>query len=307
MFKRTLLPLFLALLFLLPACAAPKSAFGDTEKIKIAATLFPQFDFARVVGGDRVSVIKLLPAGTESHTFEPTAADIVTVADADLFLYTGPDMEPWANTLISGIDSPPAVLDLSDALGIETTLHDDHDHAHEGNTDPHIWTSPKNAISMVEAIKDALCQIDPSGKDIYEANAAAYIQQLTALDADLTKVANEKKRNTLVFAGRFAFAHLCHDYGFDHISPYVGCDVEAQPSASDIAAVIDFALENDIRIVFYEELISPASVSTIPEETGATPLLLHSCHNVAKDEVDSASYLALMQENIKAIRRALCD
>ncbi len=310
MSKRILSLLFalaLALPTLLASCDAPQSAFTDDGKVKIAATLFPQYDFARVIGADRVQIIKLLPAGAESHTFEPTAADLVSLNDADLFLYTGPDMEPWAKTVLSTLESPPLALDLTAAIGLSVSPGHDHaDHA-TPQTDPHIWTSPKNAIAMVKAIRDTLIALDPDGKAVYEANTDAYLTELTALNADLRTVANEKRRDTLVFAGRFAFAHLCADYGFSFLSPYRGCDVEAEPSAADIATVIDFVKQNQIPIVFREELVSPTSVATITNETGAALLLLHSCHNVAKEEIASTSYLSLMRQNIAVIRRALCE
>lgn len=318
--KKTFSAILLCLAILLPlgllaACTEPTSAFADDGRLKITATLFPQYDFARVIGGDRVQVIKLLPSGTESHTYEPTATDILTVADSDLFLYTGADMEPWAQTVLSGIDQPPMAIDLSEGIQAVATDHDhEHDHDEDGTeddhvhavSDPHIWTSPKNAMIMVEAICDALIELDPAGEATYRANTDAYLQSLDAMHTELCTLSADHAGETLVFGGRFAFAHLCAAYGFSYISAYRGCDVEAEPSASDITAVIEFIRAADVSYFFREELVAPQSVATIAAETGAKPLLLHSCHNVTQEDLaKDVSFLSLMQQNIENIRLAL--
>lgn len=300
--------ILLFLLSLLPACTSPQSAFGEGEGLRITATLFPHYDFARVIGGDRVQVVKLLPSGAESHTFEPSAADIVTLSDSDLFLYTGPEMEPWASTVLESIDQPPEVLDLSASV---EPLHAEHDHASPEEhahppIDPHIWTSPANAVEMVKAIRDALISLDPEGEAVYRANAEDYLAELTELDSELRALSAASVGKTLVFGGRFAFAHLCETYGFAHIAVYRGCDVEAEPSAADITAVIDHIRANGTTHIFREELVAPQSVLTIAAETDAEVLLLHSCHNVTQDELESGiSYLSLMKQNLTNLGTAL--
>lgn len=298
--------LILFLLTALPSCSVPKSAFENDGRVKIVATLFPQYDFVRAVGGERVQAVKLLPAGTESHTYEPTASDIVTIADADLFVYTGPDMEPWAQTILDGLDTCAEALDLSSVLHLPAPQDSHSDHDHAGVADPHIWTNPKNAMVMVQAICDALSSLDPEGEEVYRANSEAYLASLSALDLDLRAIAEQAENKTLVFGGRFAFAHLCEAYGFSHISAYRGCDVQAEPSATDIAAVIDFVRTNGISFVFKEEYVSSQSLKTIVQETGAAPLLLHSCHNLTKEDLEKGeTYLSLMQKNVEALRLAL--
>ena len=295
---------------LLLGCQAPSSAFGDTERIKVCATLFPQYEFARAVGGERVEVVKLLPGGSESHTYEPSPADIVTLEDADLFLTTGPSMEPWADRVISGLSSPPRTLALSLSVPcLEEDDHDhdhSHDHGHDHAVDPHIWTSPIKAMAMTEAVRDALIELDPEGRAVYEANAAAYLAELAALDEDLVALSRASEGKTLVFGGRFAFAHLCADYGFAYLSAYRSCDVSAEPSPADIAAVIDYIRQSGTAYLFREELVEPRTVRTIAEETGAAVLLLHSCHNVTRAELESGvSYLSLMQDNLRHLTLAL--
>ncbi len=309
--RRAVTMIMLMLILLLPSCSAPQSAFAQDGRIKITATLFPQYDFARIVGGERVEVMKLLPSGAESHTYEPSARNIVTVQDSDLFLYTGREMEPWAETLLKGMDKPPMSLDLSEGIAHVAAPHEHHGHggeteqAHEVN-DPHIWTTPRNAVTMTERIRDALTAIDPEGKEIYEANAAAYISRLQALDRALSDTAERAEEKTLVFGGRFAFAHLCDAYGLEAVSAYRGCDVEAEPSAADIAAVIEFVKTNKISYIFREEMVSRRSVNAIAGETGAQILLLHSCHNVTGEELAAGvTYLSLMEQNAANLQKAL--
>lgn len=301
----------LVLLFpLLFSCA--EKGFSDSGKVRITATLFPQYDFAKQIAGERAEVIKLLPAGADSHSFSPTASDLKLISASDLFLYTGPDMEPWAGSVMKSVSGDSAVrpIDLSEGIGLLKGEDDDdrdeeeHDHVH--TADPHIWTSPKNAMTMVGTITEALVTADPEGEEYYRSRAAAYLASLDALDQRFASIAAASNGKTLVFGGRFAFLYLTEEYGFSHISPFHGCDSEAEPASATLASVIDRAKAEGTGIIFCEEMVFPRVANAISEETGAKVVVLHSCHNVTDEEMNAGvTYVSLMTANADLIASVL--
>ena len=291
-----------------------RAGFSGSDKVKVTATLFPQYDFVRQVGGERVEVIKLLPAGADSHSFSPTASDLKLISASDLFFYTGPEMEPWAGSVMKSVSGDSAVrpVDLSEGIELlggeeeeeEHEEHEEHEHVH--NADPHVWTSPKNAMTMVEAITDALITVDPEGEEYYRTRCAAYLAELDALDQKFALIAASSNGKTLVFGGRFAFLYLTEEYGFSHISPFHGCDSEAEPASSALAAVIDRVKAEGTETVFCEEMVFPRVANAIAEETGAKVETLHSCHNVTDEEMEAGvTYVSLMTANADLIASVL--
>lgn len=320
----------MSLLFILVGCESDSSAGSDSEKLQIITTLFPQYDFARVIAGDKADATLLLPPGMEAHSYEPTPADMIKINKADLFIYTGESMEQWAHTMIESIDSDSVyVLDVSKNVPLlepnqtteESDDHDheedDHDHEHESHDheedhaeedghyhayDPHIWTSPKNAMIMVNNILEALCEIDPDNATYYEDNAKLYLAELEELDNEFKDVVENAKRETIYHAGRFAMQYLTNEYGIH----YVSAPFEAEPSAALVAQMIKEIKEQGIPAIYHEELVDPKIAQMISDETGAQMLLLHSCHNVSKEDFNQGvTYLSLMKQNVENLRMGL--
>lgn len=291
-----------------------KVAEGDnTPKIKVVTTLFPQYDFVNQVGKDAVEVKMLLKPGVESHTYEPTPSDIVDINKADIFLYTGDEMEPWVSKILDSLDSDVMIVDLSKNITLDEVEDHDHDHEdeesdddHVHSYDPHIWTNPLNAKVMVEDIKVALCEVDKTNAMTFENNAKEYLASLDQLDQDIRDMVKEAKRNEVVFGGRFAFHYFFEEYGLDYVSAYDSCSSETEPSAKVIATIIDKVKEDEIPVIFYEELANPKVAESIASATGAKTLLLHSCHNVSTDDYkNGATYLSLMYQNLENLKEAL--
>ena len=312
---------------LLVGCDTDSQTGTVSDKLQIVTTLFPQYDFARVIGGDKVDVTLLLPAGMESHSYEPTPADIIKINKADLFIYTGESMEQWAHSIIESVDSNEVyVLDVSKnvpLLAPNSTVEDNHDHedenhdhdaeveaghdhsegdGHNHTYDPHIWTSPKNAMIMVNNILEALCEVDPENADYYKDNANAYLAELEELDHELKDVVANAKRDTIYHGGRFAMQYLTNQYGIH----YVSAPFEAEPSAALVAQMIKEIKEQNIPVIYYEELVDPKISQMISDETGAKMLLLHSCHNVSKEDFNNGvTYLSLMKQNVENLKVGL--
>ncbi|WP_313343957.1 metal ABC transporter substrate-binding protein [Sedimentibacter sp.] len=316
----------------------------DNEKIKIVTTLFPQYDFARQVAGDKADIALLLPPGAESHSYEPTPGDIITINKADMFIYTGKYMEPWADKIIQSIESEKLnILDVSSGITLvkeehdhdhededhehedENHEHEDEDHEHEDEDhehededledeehghsheyDPHIWTSPVMAKKMVDNIAASLCYIDPENASYYKENAENYKKQLDELNAEFSEIVQNGKHNKIYFGGRFALYYFTEEYGLEYMSAYDNCSSETEPSAHDIAKIIDEMKENKISVIYYEELTDPKVSRSISEDTGAEMLLFHSCHNVSKDDFNKGvTYLDLMKQNAENLRKGL--
>ena len=311
--KKLLIILLCLALLPLAACGTPAER---TEGLKVVATLFPQYDFARNIAGERADVELLLDFGADAHSYDPTPADMMTIAKADLFLYTGGDMELWAEKLLASADIQKAiesgslhVLDLSETVELlcldAHAEGETHDHEH-GEYDAHIWTSPKNAIAMCTAIADTLCAMDKAGEGVYIENLAAYTDALRQLDASLADLASSAKRSECYFGGSFAFAYLFRDAGLSHISVFAGCASHAEAAAADITAVVTAVRTSGARYVLYDSPSEVKTAQTVAAETGAELLRLHAIHNITKQEFDAgADYLSLMRQNIEVLRKAL--
>ena len=301
----------------------------NKEKIQIVATLFPQYDFAKKVGGDKVDVTLLLPPGSESHTYEPTPRDMVNINNSNLFIYTGKEMEPWADRIISGMKNNVNVLDLSSTVKLinseefeekhekaehEESYEHEHEHEDEGNEehehnheyDPHIWLNPQYAIKMVESIRDELCKIDPENKDYYTANANSYIQEISNLDKEFEETISTSKTNKIAFGGAFAYAYFIERYNLEFISAYDACGENVEPSTSKVKEVIDYINENKLPVIFYKEYTNGNIAKTISESTGAKMLVFNTVHNVSKEEIkNNASYVSIMKQNLENLKIAL--
>lgn len=300
--------LSLTMLVTMSACGQNKEK--DSSKIQIMATLFPQYDFAREIGGDKVEVTMLLSPGMESHSFDPTPSDIVSINKSDLFIYTGKYMETWADTIIDSIDEKNVyVLDVSNGIALDKEEHSDEEeqeeeHYHE--YEPHIWTSPINAMQMVDNILEALVEIDPENEAYYTDNANSYKEELSKLDKDFKEVVANGNRTDIYFGGRFAMYYFAKEYGLNCIAAYDSCSSETEPSAGQVASIIDSMRENDAKVVFYEELVNPQVATTIAEAVDGQTLLLHSCHNVSKEEFENGvTYLDLMKQNVINLEEGL--
>ncbi len=299
--KKLLLPLLLLTVFL-GGCGTQAA---KPERLQIVASLFPQYDFAREICGDRAEISLLLPFGTDSHSYAPTPSDMVRIGSCDVFLYTGDAMEPWAARLSESAGA--ALTDVSKGVRL-LDGGDIHTHTYQhqaaADTDPHIWTNPQNAIIMVQNICDAVCAKDPENAAFYKENTARYIEKLVALDGEIEQIVSEGKRRLIVFGGHFAARYFTERYGLSHLSALDSCSHETDPSPKTLVHIITEMRRENIPVVFYEELSTPRTARILADETDAALLLFHSCHNLSKEESDE-TYLSLMQKNAENLKIGL--
>ena len=307
---------------------------GNTGErpLKVAATLFPYYDFARQIGGDVIDLELIVPAGMDSHSFEPTPADMRKFEEADVVILNGGVMEHWAQQVLESVgrEDQTVVFMMDYVEAVEEELvegmeesghshshgasHDGHEEGHfhdDGHQedieyDEHIWTSPVNAIRFVEVITRVLCQEDPDHQAEFEAGRDRYVKELEEIHEGFCQVAADRKRTLIVVGDRFPFRYLADQYGFEYRAAFSGCGTDTEPSARTIAYLIDKVEQEGVPAVYYLELSSHRVSEIIGEETGAVPLLLHSCHNVTRSELESGvTYVELMRQNIENLRKGL--
>lgn len=292
----------LALSFLLSLVSCVPTENG--EGISVVTTCFPLYDFAKELLGDKGSVTLLLKPGQDNHSYEPSAKDILKIKNCDLFLCIGGEDESWVNTLLSGSD-----MKNVDHLPL-SHLFADNEHSHDGHghNDEHYWTSPKNAIIMVNEIAKALINHFPEEKEYITSNLNEYLSKLQALDAEFAEIGKLYAGKTVIFGDRFPFTHLFCEYGIEYMSAYPGCSDMTEPSASKIAELIGVIREQSISTVFVTELSNKKIANALRSETGAEIALLHSCTNLTKSELQNGeTYLSLMQKNVEALKRVLSN
>ena len=313
-----------ALLLLLAACGQGTGEDCESEQLTVVATVFPAYDFARAAGGGLVDVQLLLPPGTESHSYEPTPADILAVQDCDLFIYLGGESDTWVETILESVELRGQTMRMVDCVPLleEETVEGmesyeeahGHDHDHEEapglgevvGYDEHVWTSPKNAARITRAVGEKLAELDPANGETYAANTEAYAAQIEALDQAYTDFFAGVEDRTMVFGDRFPLRYFAEEFGIDYYAAFPGCSTQTEPSAATIAFLTDKVREEHIPTVWYIEFSNHLVADSIAESAGVKTAMFHTCHNISPEELESgATYVSLMEENLEALRENL--
>lgn len=318
--KRNKIMLFVAIAVLsmtaLSACGKKDDKTEvSSDKINVVATIFPEYDFLRQIGGNHISLTMLLTPGAESHSFEPTPQDIKVVSKSDMFVYVGGDSDAWVDSILDSIDTKNTdVVTLMDCVSLveEETVdgmtpeEKDEEDSGEVEYDEHVWTSPKNAMLIVQKLCDNLCQIDPDNAGDYKQNTKDYINKLTDLDQEFQNVVDNAKRKEIVVGDRFPFRYFVDEYGLTYYAAFPGCSTDTEASAATIAFLEDKIKKDNIPVVFHIELSNEKVCDAICEATGAKSELLNAVHNVSKSDFDSGiTYLDLMEHNVEVLKEAL--
>lgn len=299
----------------------------DESKIQIVATLFPQYDFAKQIVGDRAEVTLLVGSGVETHNFEPTARDMVTMLDkTDMFLYTGTFLEPWTEDIIETLaETDCNIVDVSENIELikieefqkryinSEIEHDEHNHEeeehvhndscnHQDMYDGHIWQSLDNAQVMLENTLNAICKIDPENAEYYKENAKKYKEEIIELDTEIEQLVENSTEKEIAVGGEFAYAYFVEQYDLKFVSVYTNCGHGEDPSIAKVKSVIDYINNHEMPAVYYEELSEGTVAKMIAEETDAEALVLYSIHN-GNPEKDT--YVSLMRKNIESLKKGL--
>lgn len=316
--KRTVMLIILAMAVMGTAVLAgcTPEVQKSSSKLQVVTTLFPLYDFARIIGGERAEVTMLLPPGMEPHSFEPKPNDIIRISKAGLFIYTNRYMEPWAETILKGIDHRKLrVMDAGQGVSfMKASSADEHDqeghdnHAtdvHSGVVDPHIWLDFSNASLIVNNILAGFVAADPAHALLYRDNAAGLNARLAALDQRYRAGLSSCVTREFLHGGHYTFGYLAQRYGLEYHS-LSGISSESEPSAAKMAAMVRQIRSSGVRYLFAEELLSPRLTETLANEAGVSVLKLHGAHNLGKDDVQrGASFIGLMEQNLVNLQKGL--
>lgn len=299
----------------------PQDDSAASNKLNIVTTIFPAYDWVREILGDetdRAEITMLLDSGVDLHSYQPTVDDIVKISDCDLFLYVGGESDGWVDDALKNAPNKERkVIRLLDVLGdsakaeetVEGMQEEEHDHEEEAEYDEHIWLSLKNAQVLVAAISEALQESDPARKDTYAANAAAYVEKLSALDGEYRAAVDSGKYKTLLFGDRFPFRYLADDYGLDYYAAFPGCSAETEASfetVSFLAGKMDaLGLPCVLTIEGNQHKIAETIVQNTAQKNKQV-LTMDSMQAVtANDAASGVSYLSIMEKNLSVLKKAL--
>lgn len=300
-----------------------RSEVSASGKISVVTTIFPAYDFARQIAGDRADIAMLLTPGAESHTYEPSPEDIIKIQSSDIFIYTGGESDQWLRDILDSLDTSSmeiiAMMDCVEVVeevlaeGMEAddaetgeAVDSEEEGIEEPEYDEHVWTSPMNAIAIAGEIEASLCRVDNENSTYYGKRMSEYKKELTALDEEFREVVQSSTLNTVIFGDRFPFRYLADLYGLRYYAAFPGCSSETEASAATVAFLIDKVKEEDISVVFHIELSNEKLTDAICEATGAKKLQLHTCHNVTRADFDAGvTYVGLMAQNIRNLSEAL--
>ncbi len=308
-------------------CAAPKT---DTGKLSIVTTIFPEYDWVGKIigtGNKNVELTMLLDNGVDLHSYQPTVQDIARISTCDLFIYVGGESEGWVeNALAESTNGELKVINLLEVLGdsakteemvegMQESTHDheegeDSDHEEEEEEyDEHVWLSLKNAEIFCRTIADTLGSIDSQNADSYQANAAAYIAELNALDSEYQTVVDAAPVKTVLFGDRFPFRYLVDDYGLDYYAAFVGCSAETEASFAMITFLSGKVDELGLNAVLTIENPRHTIAETIVNNTvnkNAQILSMDSMQSTTSKDVESGTtYLSIMKANLDILKSAL--
>lgn len=299
-------------LSLLTGCGTqPADTAAGDGRLRVLTSFYPMYDFACKIGGDCIDVTNMVPSGTEPHDWEPSTNDLKNLEKADVFIYNGADMEPWADDLLVSRSDTLRVVEASENVELRTT-DGEHEHAHEhegadhhhGDFDPHVWLDPENAKIEMEAIRDALCAADPENSTVFQSNYEKYAAELDALDAEFREKLAPLPNRTIVVAHE-AFGYLCDAYGLTQVG-IEGLSPDSEPDPGRMAEVIDFVREHSISTIFFEELVSPKVAKAIASETGAQAKMLSPLEGLSDEQAAAgADYFSVMHDNLAALMEAL--
>lgn len=293
----------------------PDSINQSGDKLEVIATIFPNYDFVKQIGKDKVDVKLLLKSGVESHTYEPSPKDMVDIENSRVFIYTGNEFEPWAENILESVSSEIEVVDTSKNIKLinkeefeshfensEIIAEEHEDHHEESSFDSHIWLNPENAIIMIDDILAKLCSVDPENSDFYTENAKNYKSEIEKLNVEIDKTIQNSKRNEIAFAGEFSYSYFIDKYDLSFVSVYNNCGEGEDPSISKVKSVIDYINNHNLPVVFYEELSEGTVAKMIGDETSAKSMVFYTLHNA---DINKDSYVSLMRKNLENLKTAL--
>jgi ABC-type metal ion transport system, periplasmic component/surface adhesin len=300
------------LALLLSGCGSTTSSKLSEDKTNVVTSFYPLYYLASEIGGEYANVINLIPTGVEPHDWSPKSRDLDTAAKAQLLLYNGAGLEGWIEDFLEGLPKGSQLITGAMSDGIELLdadseavheEHDDHDHS-ELDVDPHTWVSPKSMLVMADNVKQMLIKADAAHEEQYSANYEKLIEQLKTLDEQYTRELGAVKKHDIVVSHQ-SFGYLARDYGL-HEQSIMGLSPDAEPRAQDLLKLTKFVKENEVKYIFFEELVSSTLAETLANEADVETLVLNPVEGLTdKQQKNGDNYVTIMESNLQNLLKAL--
>lgn len=314
---KRILPILSAALILLNLCACGVRS-AESNKIKVVCTVFPIYDWTREIAGDKAEIIWLTENGTDMHSFQPSAADMVKIAECDILVYIGGESDKWVDETVKQYQNEKRTfINLTSLLGDSLKeeehtegMQEEHEQGEEeAEYDEHVWLSLKNAVLFADAIADSLAEKDPENAEFYKESARNYTEKLTALDGEYQKAVSAAPTKTLLVADRFPFRYLTEDYGLSYYAAFPGCSAETEASFETVAFLSAKADELGLKYIIKTETAATKIAETVianTKENNQQILVLDSMQSVgSKDAKNGTTYLSVMEKNLETLKKAL--
>ena len=275
---------------------------AGSGKISVVASFYPLADFAGHVGGDRIHVTNITPAGAEPHDYEPTPRDIAAAYQAQLFIYNGNGVDAWAEKIAPELARRGITLiKMSEHLD---SLKTDASASAGESYDPHFWLDPVNAQKETGIIAETLVKIDPAHESAYRQNESNFMAELAQLDQEY-RAGLAICRIREIITSHNAFNYLAKRYNLTTIY-ILGLSPDEEPSPQTMARVADTARQKHIEYIFFETLVSPKLSETIAREIGARTLTLNPIEGLADEDIRAGKdYISVMKDNLVNLKMAL--
>lgn len=295
--------------------------FKQDDKAKIVTSVFPIYDICREIMGNEEDLMLLQDNGADMHSYSPTASDLAVISSAELFIYVGGESDKWVADVLRSIENVNLInlslMEIQELTKLEEghdnvlQAHDhEHDHEHEEDVsyDEHIWLSIRNYIIMTETIRDNLIKVFPERQELFKENAEVYIEKLLQLDRDYSQAINNSE-GTLIIADRFPFRYLVHDYNLKYFATFSGCSAETEASTETIAKLIDKINTFDVDYILVLETsdrhVAERCLNNSNCKKDVEILVINSCQSITKTNLESSSYLKIMENNLINLKKAL--
>ncbi|WP_440894835.1 metal ABC transporter solute-binding protein, Zn/Mn family [Amphibacillus sp. Q70] len=292
----------------------------ETDRLMIYTTLYPLEFLANEIGGDKVHAESILPAGSDSHTFEPTSRMMVEIAEADLFIFNDEVSESYATSIKDAVkDEAVEFLEASEGLDKLSYHHDhdhegmhhdhddedDHHHDHSyGDFDPHVWISPNLMVNLAENILTKLIELMPEDQNYFNDNFDQISNQLLELDQNFTDVIHQVDRHTILVT-HAAYGYWERDYGLEQIA-ITGLSANEEPSQRQLTHLIELIQDSEIDYLLFDQNIQPRVATVIQEEAGLASLEIHNLEVLTEQDIEAdEDYFSLMERNINVLEEAL--
>ena len=333
--SKRLSALIIAMVVVITGCgndAGSTNASKDPSHIQVVTSFYPIYYLTKEIGGENVDVTNLIATGVEPHDWTPKSKDLITASNADLLLYHGAGLETWIENFKQGLESDSKVIVKEVSVGMtlidtaneeseheadhehDATTEEAHDHEHDAateeahthshTTDPHTWVSPKSALVLASNIKDSLIEVDAEHAAQYEENYNSIVAKLTSIDKQYTDALSNLTKRTIVVSHQ-SFGYVARDYDLEQIS-IMGLSPNAEPRAQDILEIAKTVKANDVKYIFFEELVSDNLAKMLASEAKVDTMVLYSLEGLTtRQEKAGEDFISLMELNLQNLVQAL--